>query len=97
VLASCTAGWSEIRPGDELIGLSAAVLALGTAAVLAPLLPVPDTATRPVVLAVHRALADGACPSAALAAAGPAGTPDPAGAGDIGRLTAAAFLCLGAG
>ncbi|MFL6130840.1 MAG: CHAT domain-containing protein, partial [Mycobacteriales bacterium] len=60
VLASCSAALAEIRPGDELMGLAAALLAQGTTAVVAPLLPVPDSATRPVVLAVHRALRQGA-------------------------------------
>jgi CHAT domain-containing protein len=88
VLASCDAGLAEIRPGDELMGLSAALLAQGTVALVAPLLPVPDDATRLAVLAVHGALRTGARPAAALAAAGGDGTD---------RFTAAAFLCLGAG
>jgi hypothetical protein len=88
VLASCSAASADIRPGDELMGLAAALLAQGTAAVVAPLLPVPDSTTHPVMLAVHRALRDGASPPAALAAAAGEG-PD--------RLTAATFLCLGAG
>ena len=82
MLASCSAAVAEVRPGDELMGLAAALLAQGTAAVIAPLLPVPDEATRPAVLAVHRALRAGAGPAAALAAAGRDGA-DP--------VTAAAF------
>jgi len=98
VLASCSAGLSEIRPGDELMGLAAALLAQGTAAVLAPLLPVPDRATRPVVLAVHRALRDGVPPPAALAAAAvPGADHADSGGHQLDPLTAAAFLCLGAG
>jgi CHAT domain-containing protein len=98
VLASCSAALSEIRPGDELMGLAAALLAQGTTAVVAPLLPVPDGATRPVVLAVHRALGEGASVPAALAVAGAVGGSDVAGTDDeLDRLTAAAFLCLGAG
>ena len=86
MLASCSAAMAEVRPGDELMGFAAALLAQGTGAVVAPLLPVPDEATRLAVHAVHRALRSGAGPAAALAAAaGPE------------RFTAAAFLCLGAG
>jgi tetratricopeptide (TPR) repeat protein len=90
VLASCDAGLAEIRPGDELMGLSAALLAQGTAALVAPLLPVPDAATRPTMLALHQAMRAGASPAAALAAAS---TPD----AGLDRFTAAAFVCLGAG
>jgi hypothetical protein len=98
VLASCSAGKAEIRPGDELMGLAAALLAQGTTAVVAPLLVVPDGATRPLVLAVHRALRDGHGAPAALAVAAAAGGPGAAGLRDrLDRLTAAAFLCLGAG
>jgi tetratricopeptide (TPR) repeat protein len=86
MLASCSTAMAEVRPGDELMGFAAALLAQGTGAVVAPLLPVPDEATRLAAHAVHRALRTGAGPAAALAAA--AGTD---------RYTAAAFLCLGAG
>lgn len=86
MLASCSAAMAEVRPGDELMGFAAALLAQGTGAVVAPLLPVPDEATRLAVHAVHRALRAGAGPAAALAAAAA-----------TDRFTAAAFLCLGAG
>jgi CHAT domain-containing protein len=86
MLASCSTAMAEVRPGDELMGFAAALLAQGTGAVVAPLLPVPDEATRLAAHAVHRALRAGAGPAAALVAA--AGTD---------RFTAAAFLCLGAG
>jgi CHAT domain-containing protein len=88
MLASCSTAMAEVRPGDELMGFAAALLAQGTSAVVAPVLPVPDEATRLAAHAVHRALRSGAGPAAALAAAGQAGTD---------RFTAAAFLCLGAG
>jgi CHAT domain-containing protein len=90
VLASCDAGLSDVRPGDELMGLTAALLAQGTVALVAPLLPVADAATRPTMLAMHRALLAGATPAAALAAAA-------APAAGLDRYTAAAFACLGAG
>jgi CHAT domain-containing protein/tetratricopeptide (TPR) repeat protein len=90
VLAACDAGVAAVRPGDELMGLAAALLAQGTVALIAPLFPVQDAATRPTMLALHRALRAGAAPAAALAAAtAPANGPD--------RFTAAAFVCLGAG
>ncbi|HYT10671.1 MAG TPA: CHAT domain-containing protein [Mycobacteriales bacterium] len=91
LLASCSAALSEIRPGDELMGLAAALLAQGTTAVIAPLFPVPDTATRPAMLALHRALGQDSSPPAALAAASAAPGDGP------NRFTVAAFVCLGAG
>jgi tetratricopeptide (TPR) repeat protein len=89
VLASCDAGLAEIRPGDELMGLSAALLAQGTAALIAPLFPVPDVTTRPTMLALHEAMQAGDSPAAALAKASAPGT-------GLDRFTAAAFVCLGA-
>ncbi|HEY7102290.1 MAG TPA: CHAT domain-containing protein [Mycobacteriales bacterium] len=86
MLASCSTAMAEVRPGDELMGFAAALLAQGTGAVVAPLLPVPDEATRLAAHAVHRALRTGAGPAAALAAAAA-----------TDRYTTAAFLCLGAG
>ena len=91
VLASCDVGLSTILPGDELMGLAACLLAQGTATLVAPVLPVPDAVTDPVMLAFHRRLRAGQGPADALAAVQlelPAG---------LSRLTAAAFLCLGAG
>jgi hypothetical protein len=90
VLASCDAGLAEVRPGDELMGLSAALLAQGTVALIAPLLPVPDDATRPAMLALHRAMRAGASPAGALAAACAQAT-------GLDRYTAAGFACIGAG
>jgi CHAT domain-containing protein len=90
VLASCDAGLAQVRPGDELMGLAAALFAQGTAALVAPLFPVPDAATRPTMLALHQAMHAGASPAAALAAASAADT-------GLDRFTAAAFACLGAG
>src|SRR5205085_12534957 len=46
VLSSCDAGLSAVHPGDELLGLAAALLALGTRTLVASLLPVPDAAVR---------------------------------------------------
>jgi CHAT domain-containing protein len=91
VLASCDAGLSAVRPGDELMGVAAALLGLGTTSVLAPLLPIPDDLTRPLMQTLHRALKSGRPPSEALATAQ---ATVPAG---LARLAAATFVCLGAG
>lgn len=69
VMPSCDTAVSEVIEGDEILGLSAALLGLGVAALVAPVVPVPDRATRPLMLDLHRHLAAGLTPSAALAAA----------------------------
>ena len=91
VLASCDAGLSGVLPGDELTGVAACVLAQGTSTLIAPLLPVPDADTQPVMLALHRRLAAGRAPADALADVrrGASGAPH--------ELTAALFACIGAG
>ena len=58
------------RIGDELVGVAHTLLGQGVRAVIAPVLPVPDRATARLMCAVHRRLADGDDPAAALAAAG---------------------------
>ena len=58
------------RIGDELVGVAHTLLGQGVRAVIAPVLPVPDRATARLMGAVHRHLADGDDPAAALAAAG---------------------------
>jgi len=73
-----------------LQGLSAAMLGLGTRAVVASLGPVRDVATRALMVDLHRHLSRGAAPAAALAAAQAALDPSDAS-------TAGSFVCLGAG
>jgi tetratricopeptide (TPR) repeat protein len=69
VLSSCNSGMSDVRPGDELMGLAAALLAMGTRALVASVVPVPDEATRTLMLAFHDQLRRGCTASEALAAA----------------------------
>ena len=91
VLAACgvarTAG-----VGDEVIGFAHGLLGLGSRAVVAPLVPIPDDATAPLMHALHDELRRGHPAGDALALA--AGTVD---AEDARALAAAwAFTCLGA-
>jgi CHAT domain-containing protein len=90
ILSACDSGLSAVHPGDELQGLSAAMLGLGTRAVVASLGPVRDEATRALMVDLHRHLSRGAAPAAALAAAQAALDPSDAS-------TAGSFVCLGAG
>jgi CHAT domain-containing protein len=69
VLSACDSGVAASVGGDDLLGLSTALLGLGTAGVLASCVPVNDAASVPVALAVHRALAGGADLAGALLAA----------------------------
>ncbi|HEY0641144.1 MAG TPA: CHAT domain-containing protein, partial [Pseudonocardiaceae bacterium] len=69
VLSACEAGLSGVRPGDELMGLTAALLARGTATLVASVVPVPDEPTARVMTALHAGLRRGLGPAAALAAA----------------------------
>ena len=52
VLSSCESGLSAVHAGDELMGFTAAVFALGTATVIAAVVPVPDEATAGLMLAL---------------------------------------------
>ncbi len=94
VLPACNAALPQVARGDEVLGMATALVGLGVRSVIAPLLPVPDAATRPFVLAVHAALRAGRAPGAALADAvrATAGSDD----GPAARALAAAFVCIGA-
>lgn len=95
VLASCDSGLSQVHSGDELIGLSAALLALGSVNLIAAVVPVPDEASRTLMVRFHRHLAAGRTAAAALADARRDTTG--AGAPPAAMAAAAGFLCLGAG
>ena len=64
VLTACSAARSGVYGGDELLGTSVALLALGVRSVVAPFLPVRDDATRTFAVDLHTALALGATPQA---------------------------------
>jgi CHAT domain-containing protein len=96
VLSACDSGVSAVRPGDELMGLSSALLGLGTRSVVAGALVVPDSATRPLMLEFHRRLRGGDRPAVALAAAR-AATNGSATDAPEAFAAAASFLCFGAG
>jgi tetratricopeptide (TPR) repeat protein len=66
-LAACDSGRAAVYAGDELLGLSATLAARGTAQLVAPVLPIPDLATGPVMVGYHERLAAGAAPAVALA------------------------------
>lgn len=93
LLSACESGLSAVRPGDELMGLAASVLSLGTRTLIASVVAVPDDHTAHLMLAVHHLLQSGAPPAEALCRAQAA-----VDATDPRAMTAAAgFVCFGAG
>jgi hypothetical protein len=92
VLSACEAGLSEVRPGEELMGLAAATLGLGTETLVASVGLVPDRAALELMVALHDGLRAGARPAEALASAGAALDDGPEA-----LAARAGFLCLGAG
>jgi CHAT domain-containing protein len=94
VLSACDSGLSSVHPGDELLGLAAGLLGLGTRTLVASLLQVPDQATRTLMLDFHRRLRSGLPPAEALAGAQAVGL---ASGDDAAVAAAASFVCLGRG
>ena len=92
VLAACDTGRAHTVAGDEILGFGAALLSGGTATLVAPVVPVPDGETVPLMRSYHLGLLAGHSPAAALALAQAASAVD-----DVGWAAAAGFVCLGAG
>jgi tetratricopeptide (TPR) repeat protein len=69
VLSSCDVGRTIVRPGEEILGFTAALLYVGTATVISSVTRVADEAAVGVMTAYHRLLAAGSRPAAALAEA----------------------------
>jgi CHAT domain-containing protein len=93
VLSACDSGVSGVRPGDELMGLAAALFAQEATTLVASVVPVSDEATRPLMLRYHKALEATGSPAAALASVGESR----AGGDPATYAAAAAFVCFGAG
>ncbi|RIW48201.1 CHAT domain-containing protein [Micromonospora endophytica] len=94
VLSACDSGLTGVRPGDEIMGFAAVLLALGTRCLIATVLPVPAEPTTALMLDLHRHMRAGTHPAQALARAQHSfttSTTDP-----TAQATAAAFICLGA-
>ena len=92
VLSACDVGLSSVSPGDELMGLTSALIAMGTQSLVASVVPVPDDVTRPLMVDFHRRLTAGAGPAAALAGAQAAARTDD----DRTLALTAGFQCFGA-
>ena len=62
MLSCCESGLSAVHAGDELMGFTAAMFALGTQTVIAAVVPVPDEATKGLMLTLDEELSSGADP-----------------------------------
>ena len=79
--------------GDEVMGLTSALFALGARTAVATVIPVADEATRPLMLRLHERIRRGLPVARALAEAQAAtGRDDPAT-----LATAGGFVCYGGG
>jgi tetratricopeptide (TPR) repeat protein len=92
VLSSCDSGRGATAGADELLGLLSALIPLGTAGLVASVLPVNDAAAVPLMAALHRCLRRGASLAEALRDARQDLGPEPAVA-----ACGWSFIALGAG
>ena len=69
VLSSCDVGRTVVRPGEEILGFTAALLYIGTSTVTSSVTRVGDAAAVGTMTAYHRLLATGTRPAEALALA----------------------------
>jgi CHAT domain-containing protein len=69
VLSACELGLARPRPGEETLGMTAALLHGGAGSVVAGVARIADAVAYQVGPAHHAALRDGESPAAALAAA----------------------------
>ena len=90
VLSSCSSAVGAPVGADELLGLVSALISLGSAGVVASVVPVNDPATVPLMTALHEHLRAGADLAGALTLARQAVGDDP-----VARATAYSFIALG--
>ncbi|WP_213457039.1 CHAT domain-containing protein, partial [Rhizomonospora bruguierae] len=91
VLSSCESAVAAPVGSDELLGMASALVPLGTASLLASVVPVNDAVTAPLMTTFHDRLRAGAGFAEALLAARTAGADDP-----VAVATALSFIALGA-
>ena len=92
ILPACDAAVVGMRPGDELLGLSAALVGMGVRSLVLPQVPIPDAETTRLMRALHQELRAHAPAPAALAAAIKACDDDTARSYALRR----AFIAMGA-
>jgi tetratricopeptide (TPR) repeat protein len=90
VLSSCSSAVGAAVGADELLGLVSSLISLGSAGVVASVVPVNDPATVPLMLALHDHLRGGYGLAEALALARHAVSAD-----SVAHATAHSFIALG--
>lgn len=93
VLAACDTALAQVTAGEEILGLSAALLTQETATLVAPVVSIPDAETVSLMTTYHQRLRAGRPPAAALAESQEQHARD----GVVAAAGAASFVCLGAG
>jgi tetratricopeptide (TPR) repeat protein len=91
VLSSCDSGMLAPAGADELLGLASSLLPLGTAGIIASIVPLNDYAVVPIMLNVHRHLRAGQTLAESMHSVRCGLNGDP-----IQRATAVSLLALGA-
>jgi CHAT domain-containing protein len=92
VLSSCDSGVVAPAGADEVLGLASSLIPLGTAAIVASVVPVNDAAVVPLMIALHRELRGGASLADALRDARHQCQSDA-----VAAATGWSFICLGSG
>jgi tetratricopeptide (TPR) repeat protein len=92
VLSSCDSGVVAPAGADEVLGLASSLIPLGTAGIVASVVPVNDVAVVPLMIALHRKLRGGASLAEALRDARHESESDP-----VAAATGWSFICLGVG
>jgi hypothetical protein len=91
VLSSCDSAVGGPAGADELLGLVSSLLPLGTAGIIAAMVPLNDYAAVPVMVALHREVRAGRTLAESLASVRQGLSGDP-----VQRATAASLVALGA-
>ncbi len=92
VLSSCDSGVVAPAGADEVLGLASSLIPLGTAGIVASVVPVNDVAVVPLMIALHRELRRGATLAEALRDARRGSESD-----SVAAATGWSFICLGTG
>jgi CHAT domain-containing protein len=90
ILSSCDSGIAAPAGADEVLGLASSLLPLGTAGIVASVVPVNDVAVLPLMTALHRELRRGSALPEALRSARLGLESDP-----VAAATGWSFICLG--
>ncbi|HVR80293.1 MAG TPA: CHAT domain-containing tetratricopeptide repeat protein, partial [Acidimicrobiia bacterium] len=69
VLSSCDSAVTKVVAGDELLGLSSALISLGVSSLVAPVVPIVDDISADLMVALHQNLVSGDSTPDALAKA----------------------------